>query len=271
MKRKIKVVIDMEDLKDLPTYISYGGGVQTFGMLLMVKNGLIKKPLGLIFSDTKAEYPETYSHIEEVVKPMCEELEIPFITLVHEEGIIEGYKSNNSIPLAGFRSCTMKFKVDPIRKFLRTQIEGKRYGKPRVRVLIGISTDEAKRAISPSKQKPKWIRNEYPFLEMDFSRRQIIDYINQNKMEVPRKSGCYICPYHGLKGFVELKTNYPDLMKIAIEMEQLYFEHRPERKHGFLADSQIKLKELSEIPSLYSFIDQLPDEHRECESGGCFL
>ena len=258
----------------IETWISYGGGVQTFGMLLAVKEGLLPKPKGLIFSNTMAEYPETYQHIEEIVKPICEELELPFVEVVEDDGIIEGYREMKSIPLAGFRSCTMKVKVDPIRMYFRNNLrsEGiKRYGKPLIELLIGISTDEAKRAVPRSKQKPKWILNSYPFLKMDWSRRQIIEFIEKCGYDVPRKSGCYICPYHGLKGFVDLKVSYPILFKQAVEMEEIYFEHRPERIHGFLADSRIRLKELGEIPSLFSFVKDLPDEHTECESGGCFL
>lgn len=255
------------------TWMSYGGGVQTFGMLLMVKYGLIEKPHGLIFSDTKAEYPKTYQHIEKYAKPICEELEIPFIEVQDGDGLIEGYKQNNSIPLAGFRSCTFKYKIDPIKKYYRELTKGikRKRGKAIITSLIGISTDESKRAIPRRDQKPKWIENKYPFLEMDISRKQIIAFIEEKGYEVPPKSGCYVCPYHGLKGFVDLKVNHPDLFKVAIEMEEAYFEHRPERIHGFLSDSRIRLKELGEIPSLFSFVEQLPQEHNECDSGGCFL
>lgn len=257
---------------DILTICSYGGGVQTFGMLLMIKDGLIKKPDAVIFSDTKAEYDATYAHIEAYAKPICEELNIPFYTVQFEEGIIEGYKKTNSIPLPGFRSCTFNYKIRPIHYKLKELLgENWTRGKPCVNSYIGISTDESQRAVPISEQKPKWVFQSYPFLELDMSRRQIIEYIEKSGYPVPIKSGCYICPYHGFKGFVDLKINHPDKYKIAVEMEELYFKERPERRHGFLADTQITLKELGEIPSLYSFADKLPNENRECETGGCFL
>lgn len=251
---------------------SYGGGVQTFGMLLMIKDGLIAKPDYFIFSDTKAEYDGTYAHIEAYAKPLCEEMEIPFITVCHEDGIIEGYLETSSLPLPGFRSCTFNYKIRPINKKLK-ELLGDQWtrGKPCVESYIGISTDEAQRAVPIKDQRPKWSRLVYPFLELDMSRRQIIDYIEKAGYPVPMKSGCYICPYHGLKGFVDLKVNHPEKFKVAVTMEEAYFTKRPERDHGFLSDSRIKLKELGEIPSLWSFVESLPDEHRECESGGCFL
>ena len=257
---------------ELPQVLSYGGGVQTFGMLLMVKNGILPKPDFLIFSDTMAEYPETYDHIEKYAKPICEELAIPFFTVFEEGGIIEGYSKSNSIPLAGFRSCTMKYKVDPIRKKLREYLgDNKKNGKVSIHVWIGISTDESKRAIPKNQQKPKWILNTYPFLNLDMSRNQIIQYIEKSNYPLPRKSGCFICPYGGLKSFVDLKLNYPELNKIAIGMEERYFTERPDRKSGFLKHSMLKLKELNEIPSLFDFADKIPDDSKECETESCFL
>lgn len=260
------------------TWVSYGGGVQTFGMLLAIRQGIIPKVNGFIFSDTKAEYPETYIHIQTIVKPLLEEMNIPFVEVSNEEGIIEGYKRTKTIPLPGFRSCTMNYKVEPIRKYFRMRLKElgikKQKGKPIIKMLIGISSDESSRAIHPKNQKPKWILNTYPFLELDWSRRQIIEFIEEMGFEVPRKSGCYMCPYSGLKGFVNLKVNYPDLFQNAIEMEDLYFEKFPNRKHGFLSSSLIKLRELEQIPTLYSFVDKLPEETGGCKNtkvGGCFL
>ena len=258
--------------KSIPTILSYGGGVQTFALLLLILEGKIEKPQFVIFSDTKAEYPLTYIHIDKYAKPICEILDIPFITVQHQDGIIDGYTNQNSIPMAGFRSCTYNYKIRPINKYL-TEFLGssKIKGKPSIISLIGISTDESKRAIPRNKQSPKWVYLKYPLLELDLSRRQLIDIINKSPYPLPIKSGCFICPYNGLKGFVDLKQNHKDLFKIAVEMEENYFIHRPERTHGFLQDSQIKLKELGQIPSLYSFVNTLPNENNECETGGCFL
>ena len=224
----------------LETWVSYGGGVQTFGMLCAIEKGLIDKPDGFIFSNTMAEHPETYRHIEEVAKPILERLEIPFVEVVHEEGIIEGYKKLNAIPMAGFKTCTIKFKVDPIRRYFRQKMDDlgiRPHGKPLIKTLIGISTDESRRAVSRRDQKPKWILNTYPFLDMDWSRRKILSFIEECGYEIPIKSGCHICPYQGLKGFAKLKKDDPELFQIAVDMEENFFKHRPERIHGFLADS----------------------------------
>jgi hypothetical protein len=254
--------------------LSYGGGVQTFGMLVMIEKGILEKPDFAIFADTLAEYPETYHHIENVAKPIFERLNIPFIEVVEDKGIIEGYEKRNTIPMPGFRSCTANFKVKPIHDYLRNivgkDLIRKSRGKPLIETWIGISTDESSREVKREKQTPKWVLQSYPLLEKDISRRQIIEIIEKSGYEMPRKSGCFMCPYQGLKGFVLLKRDYQELYSIAVRMEELYFENRPSRRGGFLKDSGLKLKELNEIPTLFSFVDELPSGS-ECESGGCFL
>lgn len=252
--------------------LSYGGGVQTFAMLVMIEKGLIPRPDLIIHADTKAEYPETEIHIEEVAKPLCKKLSIPWITVVEGEGIIEGYKKNNSIPIAGFRSCTFNFKIKPIHKALREILGDKKInGVASVECWIGISTDESRREVKRENQSPKWVLQKYPLLELNYSRGQLIQIIEESHYEMPIKSGCFMCPYSGMKGFIKLKKQKPALFEIALEMENNYFKARPERNHGFIQG--LKLKDINAMPSLFSFedLDKIQNDQRECESGGCFL
>jgi 3'-phosphoadenosine 5'-phosphosulfate sulfotransferase (PAPS reductase)/FAD synthetase len=132
------------------TVLSYGGGVQTFGILLMIKNGIIQKPDCVIFADTKAEKMETLIHIQNVVKPICKYLEIPFYRVVNNEGLIKGYAKTNSLPNVTNRSCTDRYKIRPIRKKIKQLLGyGKKYSRVpqgiKVDIIIGFSTDEKNR------------------------------------------------------------------------------------------------------------------------------
>jgi hypothetical protein len=256
----------------LKQVLSYGGGVQTFAMLVLIEKGILPKPDFLIMADTVAEYPATYAHVEQVAKPLAKKLGIEWIDVQHEAGLIEGYKRQNGIPMPGFRSCTYNFKVRPIHDYLREYLgENKKRGKPSIVTWIGISTDEKRRAVPREKQSPKWIEMRYPLLELGFSRDQLKQFIEESPYPMPIKSGCFLCPYNGLKGFVDLKANHPELMEIAVEMEEAFFKARPDRTMGFLPDHQITLKELNQIPSLFSF-ENVVEPNRECENeGSCFL
>ena len=253
--------------------LSYGGGVQTFAMLILIEKGILEKPDYVIMADTKAEYPETEEHVELVAKPLVEKLGIPWITVVKGEGIIEGYRSINSIPLPGFRSCTYNYKVKPIHDILR-KILGpkKKNGVASIETWIGISTDESRREVKREDQSPKWVLQTYPLLEKGYSRQDLTNLIEQSEYPMPRKSGCFMCSYSGMKGFISLKMNYPDLFQIALDMEQAYFKARPERKLGFISQP-IKLVDLASMPTLFSFeqLEQMDNDQNECDSGGCFL
>ena len=62
------------------TFLSFGAGVQTTAMLIMLAQGKIHAD-AVIFADTGAEHPETYDYIERYDKPLCEKMGIPFLTV----------------------------------------------------------------------------------------------------------------------------------------------------------------------------------------------
>lgn len=257
------------------TFMSYGGGVQTFGMLLMIKEGLIPKPDYAVFSDTHAEKDLTYEHIQNVAIPIFNEIGLPFFIVDKEGGLINGYKRLNSIPTVFMRSCTKNYKIRPIDYFARN-IAGlkphqRAYPGLVANALIGISTDEKQR----SQQKYgsyKWIKMKYPFIELDYSRRQIIDYIESKGYEVPVKSGCWLCPFQSLKNWAELKLSDRAKFDEAVEMEEAYFIKFPHMKMGFTNQMGIRLKTLQEMPTLYEFVETLPNDERTCgSSSSCFI
>ncbi len=264
---------DYDLVKPLRRILSYGGGVQTFALLLLIQKGSIPKPSCLIFSDTGCEWPHTYKHIEEVAKPICLQLGIPFITVMHKEGLIPGYSATNSIPMAGFRSCTYHYKVRPIHKYIKeTWPLEKVDGKPSFISLIGISTDESKRAVSREDQLPLWMVLEYPLLELNLSRQDCLDLIEESIYPLAQKSGCFLCPYSSTSEWAKLKREQPKLMQIAIDLEQKYRIARPYREAGLMGTRNIWLTDFNSLSSILEYIDS--DFEASCDSkqgGGCFI
>jgi 3'-phosphoadenosine 5'-phosphosulfate sulfotransferase (PAPS reductase)/FAD synthetase len=256
--------------------LSYGGGVQTFAMLILIEQGVIEKPDCLIFADTGCEWPHTYDHIENMAKPICQRLKIPFHTVMFEEGLIKGYEKYNAIPLPGFRSCTFNYKVRPIHNFIKNKWPAeKKNGQASFISLIGISTDEAKRAVPRKEQRPKWMINEYPLLDLNISRADCLDIIERSPYTAAKKSGCFVCPYSKMKEWAKLKVEQPAEMNRAIALEQRYRLAKPERIAGLMGvDRRMWLKEFNEIKSIYNFIEGYDEPITECDStenGGCFL
>jgi len=129
--------------------------------------------------------------------------------------------------------------------------------------------------VSRCDQAPKWMLLQYPLIEMDISRRQCLDIIEESPYPSVKKSGCYICPYAGLNEWATLKKNHPELLKGAVEFEEQYRKTRPERKSGLLGhDRKMWLKDFAAMGNLFDFIEDYDEPITSCDSkenGGCFL
>ena len=236
-------------------FLSYGGGVQSTAMILMIKDGLIEKPDAIIFSDTGSERVETKELIENQIEPLCRSLNVPFHTVTSHLGKLdEYYKSRNAIPIIGTRHCTQKFKIRPIRRFVRT-IVGNGRGKLLAECMLGITTDESHRE---SESDVIWMRNSFPLLEMGISRQDCLDYLSNNGLQVI-KSGCFMCPYQSGDEWLEIRESFPELWDRALTLEDSYFKARPERWKGLRYDGKRLRDDLESFAS------------SKCDSGGCFI
>jgi len=235
--------------------LSYGGGVQSTAMLLMIKEGRIPKPDIVVHSDTGSELPETEEFIEWAYKFTITELKIPFVIVRATQGKLhEFYRSTAAIPVIGMRHCTKNFKIAPQRQFFRS-IVGRR-NKHMVDCWLGITTDEDRRRIDSD---VKWCQNKFPLLDdLPTSRQECIEINAKYGLNVP-KSGCWLCPYQGGLKWLALRENHPELFQYAMEME----EEKKAKWGGSIGLYQERpLKDLDEYV--------LPDS--TCDSdAGCFI
>ncbi len=262
------VQIEQRDYSIEPLEVlSCGAGVQSSVLVLKVIEGLLPKPDLIIHSNTGSDLPYTYEQVDRLFK-LATKHGIRFeVVRSHYGALHEAYMVNSSMPVAGLRTCTGRFKIDPINQRLR-QIVGDRRGVVLVRSWLGISTDELTRR-RPNRRK--WIQNIFPLLdELKMSRNDCSSYLNeyQRGYYATSRSGCFCCPYGGKKHFRTLKKRYPDLFNICLEMEALYFKKLPERIEGLCPG----------VRSLKAFDNNTLDQYGfdfvdvKCEpSGGCFL
>jgi len=246
--------------------LSFGGGVQSTAMLLMVIDGRLPKPDIVIHSDTGSEMPHTYPVIG-WAEQECKKLGIPFEIVTSTHGKLhEAYMEQGSLPMVGLRSCTGRFKIQPINIRLR-EIVGKKNGFLLARSWIGITTDERSRR-GPNNHI-KWLQTTYPLLDIEpMSRNECLDIVERAGMKV-EKSGCFCCPYSGVKHFIKLRKRHPELFNICRDMERGYFAKRPQRKYGLL--KEIRSLESLEIAPLTDWGFNF-DGVSECSpDGGCFL
>jgi len=257
--------VELRDFKKEPLQVlSFGGGVQSFAMLLLIKEGLLPKPDIIIHSDTGSEMPHTEKIIQ-ISESIAIEINVPFLIVKSHRGTLhDDYISNGSVPVVGFRSCTLNFKVYPQRRAIR-EIVGNSRGSLLAECWLGITTDESHRMMEGEFE---WIGNKFPLLDIGYSRKMCVDLNNKYNYEV-KKSGCFCCPYSGKKNFIRLFQEHPDLFEICIKMEKSYQEKYGNDKG--LVPTIENIKHLK-INSLMSFgAEILTENESSCDTGGCFL
>ena len=239
--------------------LAFGVGVQTCAMLFKFYNDYDY----FIFSDTGDEKPETYDYLEKYVMPFVYEhgLSAKFIVVKNGKylSLYDYCMIHKQIPMRNFRWCTDKFKRQPINKYCK--ILGATKKAPIIKCL-GISLDESQRVneFSANGQEPKYIKLEYPLLDLKLTRKDCENIILEAGYPVPVKSGCWYCPYAKKEEFRRLKIDRPDLFEKIIIME--------ENNNGFPARKLKYSKPFRELDFNYSLEDFLADES-SCDSGHC--
>jgi 3'-phosphoadenosine 5'-phosphosulfate sulfotransferase (PAPS reductase)/FAD synthetase len=245
--------------------LSFGGGVQSTAMVLLIKEGKLPKPDLIIHSDTGSEMPHTEPIIK-AIENISNELNIPFkIVKSHRGRLHQDYINRSTVPVVGIRSCTLNFKVFPQRREIR-KIVGNNKGVLLAECWLGITTDEEKRRIDSDL---KWIGNKFPLLDdYRLSRKDCLEICIKHNLNV-KKSGCFCCPYQGKKGFINLYRNHPDLFDICLTMEKNYQNRFKVKKS--LTPNLSTLKDL-QISDLFTFGGEIiQEDESNCNSGGCFL
>ncbi len=236
--------------------LSYGGGVNTFAILLRWP----ERYDYCLFSDTGDEMPQTYEHIEEVVKPFCKENRIEFVTTKHWrwDSLLQHCMKKNMIPLMSKRWCTTDHKIVPIKKWVRSL--GNVFRDPII-MGVGIAYDEAHRARYDS--MARYIKVEYPLIDHKITRQGCLDIITESGYPAPIKSGCYYCPFQSRSKIRELSIEYPDLFEKAVQMEKNANTSTP-LMHGRPLTS---IRDSGLITDFMDFGET--DDENYCTSGHC--
>ena len=187
--------------------ICLGAGVNSTALLLLAIRAEIDVD-GVIFADTGGEFPETYHYLDSQIEPACIEAQIPFYRVKSERGsLYDYYYERRIIPTRIFRHCTDHFKIQPIRKKCRELF------RDDWKLIIGISAEESQRA----KNHEVF---DYPLLKLGIDREGCKKIIRNSGWPIPRKSGCFFCPFMSIKNYRRLLKEHPDLFAKAEALEK---------------------------------------------------
>lgn len=174
----------------------------------------------MVFADTGAEYPETLEYIEYFQEATGLPIDIVKANKVENldcsrRGLLDYCYKRTLIPMRAFRWCTEKFKIGPLYNYqLRNNVHHQ---------YIGFDADESRRVKNFNNL---FITTSYPLIEAGINRQGCIDIIAAHGLKVPRKSGCWCCPFQALSGWKYLYLKHPLLWDKAVNMERAVIERR---------------------------------------------
>ena len=194
-------------------YLSYGGGVNSTAMLLLLHDE--SQQFESIYIDHGCDWPET----REYVRRFAEKYPITILTpqVQGYNNLYEYADHYKMIPSRRKRWCSDKFKVSVINQYVK---------KPCFS-LIGFSIDESHRA---KIQYEDGIENRFPLIEREIDRNECIEIIKKHGLPMPIKSGCWFYPYQRIEQWKKLRRQHPDLYCRAKHLEDQEIEAR--RKIG---------------------------------------
>lgn len=133
-------------------------------------------------------------------------------------------------PAFGFKSCSLRFKLEQVDIFLNNYQPSKAiWGKYRkltdiknkITRVVGFDTDEDHRVIDGDCNKYNVV---YPLIDWDMSRVDCVSHINSSPLPMPIKSSCYMCPNMKAPEIREMAINEPEALKMALKVEDAYLK-----------------------------------------------
>lgn len=220
----------------IPIVCSFGAGVQSTAILALVERGDLPRPDAWVFADTGDEPESVYRQVDWAEKRI-RALGSALVTVTHESGLalsehvltaIEGGTTVLQPPyfvddpespgqkMPARRECTERFKIRPIRRWIKKTFEPKMRRGVEVVQWLGISVDEAHR-MKPSGLQ--WLEHQYPLIDLGLHRSDCLKMLSDLGITAPR-SACVYCPFHSNREWKRLQETEPAAFAAAVEFEQ---------------------------------------------------
>jgi hypothetical protein len=253
--------------------LSLGWGVQSWTLAAMAALGEIEPIDFAVHADTTHEASGTYAHATKWT-PWLEERGVKVVTVQPEraDAVENAYSGSVQIPAFTLsskgslgqvrRQCTNRWKIQPIRKYLRTVLPS--------RPEPGISWDEALRIRDSD---VKYVTHEYPLVDRRIRRTDCTAWLTAHDLDVPPKSSCVFCPYHNRVAWQELKRVGGDDWDHAVMVDEAIRDKRSKAANLqlFIHPFRKPLAEAISIPEDVGAKQLMfGDGDPTCDSGFCF-
>lgn len=244
---------------------SYGGGVQTAGIAVLVVEGILPRPDYILMADTSRETKTTFQYLDEVIRPYLKRVDLDVTIVGHEFSNVDLFGHNGYLLIPAFTAkgkmptyCSGEWKRDAIRRWLRKE------GVQSCTLWMGISFEERHRAKASNVQ---WMKHEFPLVDMAISREKCFMLVEQAGLPRPPKSCCWMCPLRNNEEWKYLKENDRDGWNKAIDMDKYIREVFDEgTEELYLHRSRVPLDQV-DLDNSNGQMELFPSS---CSSGHCF-
>lgn len=256
--------------------LSLGWGVQSWTLAAMIAKGVMPPVDFMVSADTTWEHEHTYA-LAKTWTPWLTSLGQNVVTVKSDRtGVIEKWESEKEGIMAPIftltpdgsegqlgRQCTGTWKIDPIRRFVASQLvlRGLKKTPGVVTMVQGISLDEFQRMRDSDVQ---YVVHEYPLVDRRLTRADCMAWLEKQGLEVPRKSSCVFCPFKSKAQWRYMgRQNGADL-KTAVMIDEAIRDKR----EGFKLYVHPSRKPLAEAVEDDGQQEMWPES--PCDSGYCF-
>lgn len=194
---------------------SYGGGVQTAAIAVLVHDGKLPKPDITVIADTGREASSTWEYLDGVMRPYLAEVGIEVKIAPHSLAKVDLYATNGDVLIPMFTEtgkldtyCSNEWKQRVVRRYLRKR------GVEECKMWLGISTDELHRA---KDSNVGWTKHHYPLLfDHPINRIEARRLVINAGLPEPPRSSCWMCPH---RRNAEWKDLSPEDLEKAKQLE----------------------------------------------------
>lgn len=240
--------------------LSYGGGIQTVAMCVLVATGKLPKPDLVIAADTGREMPTTWEYAETYMRPLLASVGLELHIAGHELATVDIYAHNGDLLVPVYTDtgklptfCSNEWKQRVVERYARRL----GYATSDLIAWIGFSQEERRRVKSYDGRR-------YPLLELMMTRADCERVILDAGLPLPSKSRCYMCPHQHNSEWREVRA-IPELWELAIGLDREVREN-DDRNAVYLHRDRIPLEQaVLDAPTVKEV------EERQCGLGLCFV
>ncbi len=222
----------------MTTVLSFGGGkdstclvaidlerdrsAELLGITRARLDEVFPSPDRIVFSDTGAEFDETYDNVEKVWQLTGDRFD-----LVAKDGetLTELTLRLGNVPVMGGGShvCSKKFKGEVMARWAKQQFPGET-----ITWQIGIEANETRRAVFTPPKGDTAIYT-FPLRDLGLDRETLDRLLKDLGWGEIRKSSCTFCPFMSVEEIEELYRNDPEKWELCRRIEHKFEETAPIR------------------------------------------